>query len=86
MKSTKKTAEIISVFPNPGNGAFQVQLKDAAASSQGELINMLGERVASFTFSGSTYNFTPEETLSAGIYLLRINSNGNTYSKRLVVE
>lgn len=78
--------EGFDVFPNPGNGIFQVQLKNAAASAQGELINLLGERVASFSFSGNTYSFTPAETLSAGVYLLRVNADGNTYSKRLVVE
>jgi hypothetical protein len=83
---TTTSIDAFDVFPNPGNGTFQVQLNESAENAQAELINMLGERVATFTFSGTAYNFTPTEHLAGGVYLLRINSNGNVYSKRLVVE
>jgi hypothetical protein len=78
--------ETIDVFPNPTNGIFTIQLNGTVANVQAEMINVLGERVDAFIFSGSTYNYSPATKLSPGIYMLRMTSNGVQFSKRIVVE
>jgi hypothetical protein len=78
--------ESFDVFPNPSNGIFTVQLNGVVENVQAELINVLGERVDAFSFSGSTYNYSPSETLTPGMYMLRMTCNGVQFSKRIIVE
>jgi hypothetical protein len=79
-------ANAFEVFPNPGNGNFEIQLNGEAASATAELFNLQGARIDAFTFSGTVYKYSPAAALPSGVYLLRITSNGITTSKRIVVE
>lgn len=79
-------ANSFNVFPNPGNGSFQVTLAEPVVNAQAELINVLGERVDAFTFSGKTYNYSPAKALAPGVYLLRITGNGVQYTQQVMVE
>lgn len=79
-------AIVFDVFPNPSNGAFQVQLTEPAENANAQLINLLGERVDAFTFSGSSYNYSPAEDLAPGVYLLQITNNGVVNSQRIVIQ
>ncbi len=64
------------MLPNPGNGNFVIQLDHAVVNAKAELINVFGERVETFTISGNTYKFTPQTSLSKGVYTLRIKVEG----------
>jgi hypothetical protein len=77
----------VSVYPNPSNGgAFTIQFADAAENVQVELINVLGERVDAFSFSGTVYNYAPADALAPGVYMLRITNNGVETKKEIMVE
>lgn len=85
--SIAQTGEItFDIFPNPNNGAFEIQLSGSAENAQAELINMLGERVDAFTITGTKYNYSLAQSLAPGIYLLRITNNGSISSKRIIIE
>lgn len=74
------------VLPNPSNGAFTLMLPQEAADAQVELVNVLGESVDAFTFSGMSYSYTPSHVLAPGIYLVRLTNNGMQLTKRIVIE
>jgi Secretion system C-terminal sorting domain len=75
-----------TIFPNPSNGQFQIQFKESVVNAQASLFNLLGEQVAVFTINGSSYNFTPNDQLKAGVYVLRIMHNGESFSQRIVIQ
>lgn len=81
-----KTATTFEIFPNPNNGAFTVQLNESAENAQAELVNLLGEKVDAFTFSGTSFSYSPAQTFAPGVYLLRVTNNGVVSSKRIVVQ
>jgi hypothetical protein len=74
------------VFPNPGNGNFEIRLDHAGVNVKAELVNVLGETVDSFIFSGSTYKYSPKHVLTPGVYLLKVTSNGVVTTERIVIE
>lgn len=74
------------VYPNPGNGNFEIRLDHPVVNAKAELINVLGERVDAFTFSGNAYKYTPHAALPKGIYMLRIAGSGETLSKQIIVQ
>ena len=77
-----------SVYPNPvaGRGALNVKLAAAATAAQITLRNVLGQTVATRTFSGSATEL-PMSGLAAGTYLLTVQAAGRAPSvQRVVVE
>jgi len=77
-----------SLFPNPNNGQFTIQLSGISSQSSVEIYNVLGEKV----FSRSNINYsTLKIDLSGqpnGVYLYRVmNENGNVVSNgKFVIE
>lgn len=86
MESGIETSTTFDVFPNPSNGAFTLLLNGEAVNAQAELVNVLGEHVDAFTFSGSSYSYAPAQMLAPGIYLLRLTNNGAQFTKRIMIE
>lgn len=85
-ESEPVTLSSFSVFPNPSNGSFTVQLEEAAENAQAELYSITGEKVDAFTFSGTTYNYSPAATLAPGMYMLRVLNNGVQTTQRIIIE
>ncbi|MET4076348.1 IPT/TIG domain-containing protein [Hymenobacter sp. UYCo722] len=77
-----------SVYPNPvaGQGTLNLKLAAATASAQVTLRTVLGQTVATRTFSGSATEL-PLSGLAAGTYLLTVQAAGRTPSvQRVVVQ
>ena len=77
-----------SVYPNPvvGQGIMRVSLAAAATSARATLRNVLGQTVATRTFSGSSTELTMSG-LAAGTYLLTVQADGQApITRRVVVE
>gem|GEM_PF-2573684 len=74
------------VFPNPGNGSFELRLEESADNVQVEILNAVGERIDNFSFNGDVYKYSPTRALPAGVYMLRITRNGEQMSRRIVVK
>jgi PKD repeat protein len=77
----------VSVFPNPSNGKFTVELSGVSGQSLVEIYNVLGEKVYTGSLSSSTTQIDLS-TKASGVYLYRIISlSGNLVSTgRLVIE
>ena len=77
-----------SVWPNPvaGQGALHLKLATATASAQLTLRNVVGQTIATRTFSGAGTEL-PMSGLAAGTYLLTVQAAGRAPSvQRVVVE
>ncbi|WP_201987337.1 IPT/TIG domain-containing protein [Hymenobacter rubidus] len=77
-----------SVWPNPvaGQSALHVTLASAAANASVSLRTVLGQTVATRTFSGTTTDL-PTTNLAAGTYLLLVQMEGRAPSvQRVVVQ
>jgi hypothetical protein len=77
-----------SVWPNPvaGKGTLHVALSASATKASATLRNVLGQTVATRTFSGSTTDLSMAN-LASGTYLLTVQMDGRTPSiQRVVVE
>ncbi|MBO2010793.1 reprolysin-like metallopeptidase [Hymenobacter negativus] len=77
-----------SVWPNPvaGKGTLHVSLTTAATKASATLRTVLGQTVATRTFSGSTTDLSMAN-LASGTYLLTVQMDGRAPSiQRVVVE
>lgn len=75
--------ESIAIFPNPSAGLFTVNL-GTSTSSHVELCNGLGETVYANDFMSATASLDLTH-LSAGIYSLKVISNGGITVKEVVI-
>jgi hypothetical protein len=79
------TWEVLSIYPNPFNAAFRVDVAGFADHSfKIELFNLLGRREAVLhqgRVGGGALQFDAPPTLANGIYFLRVSD-----SRRLVTE
>ena len=76
----------ISIFPNPSNGQFQIQLAGMENSVEVKIFSLMGKEVYSSTYhkvSAVIINFSP---LNSGSYMVRIKTDSEVVVKKLVVE
>ena len=73
----------ITVYPNPATNNFTVNLgNDEKANIQ--LFNIVGQQVYSETITGSAQ--VNVANLHSGVYMLKINQNGKSYTTKVVVK
>ncbi|HFA50062.1 MAG TPA: T9SS type A sorting domain-containing protein [Bacteroidetes bacterium] len=80
--------EQVSIFPNPSNGQFTVQLSEGFVSGKLTIADINGRQVAErdIVAGQAVYEFA-DERIVAGIYLVVIRSEGHaTQVKRLVIN
>jgi hypothetical protein len=77
----------VSIFPNPASDVFTIQLPQNAASTSWniELFDVRGQLLESQTSEGREVQFDATK-FSTGVYLLRVQSEGRSISKRIVVQ
>ena len=88
LATTQAQQSEFSVYPNPvaGQGTLSLKLAATAVSAQVTLRTLLGQPVASRTFSGSATEL-PLSVLAAGTYLLTVQAAGRAPSvQRVVVQ
>ena len=79
-----QNAADFSVAPNPATeGFFTITLADASAEATAQVVNALGQVVYNASFVGNT---TVSKNLAAGVYTVRVNSNGTVKTSKLVVK
>ncbi|GAA4047252.1 T9SS type A sorting domain-containing protein [Flavobacterium chungnamense] len=73
----------LSIFPNPvKNGVFYINT-DANAERTITVFDVLGKQVLNTTTSESAINVS---NLTSGVYMVQISEEGNTATKKLVIE
>ena len=87
---TNQLDEIIKVYPNPASDAATIEiLLQNEASVQIKLIDASGKEVSSRDYgkvNGSWIAPVDTKNLESGMYLIQLEINGQTISKRLIVE
>jgi len=71
---------LVSVYPNPSNGIVNVQVSETSVIT---IVDLAGRVVA-------TYNANANETLSftqaAGVYVVKVESNGQVSNHKLIIQ
>lgn len=76
------------VYPNPNLGEFAIQFGTDTTSAQVTLHNLLGQEVFENSFVNISNNQIKisDEQLQSGIYILKVTSNNQTATKRLIIK
>jgi len=78
--------EDIGIYPNPiENGVLQVMFSEAITTASISLVDSTGKRVFKTTTTSMTNQFQLPE-LTAGFYLLHIQTNHKTVSKKILIK
>jgi hypothetical protein len=71
----------IQLYPNPSNG--RIYVKGIQSESDIEVFTIDGRKLSSFHLDSNSYL---DLKLSKGLYLFKINSNGRSIVKKIVVK
>lgn len=77
----------ISIYPNPTNGKFCIDLKEPKSKMEIEIYNALGQKTykSSILFPLST-NEIDFSAQSKGVYLIKINDGENSYNEKILIQ
>jgi hypothetical protein len=81
VKKVNKHSTQLKVFPNPAKDVIQVEMSSRQPATI-EVYNVLGAKVKTITHKGDDYAKIDINDLPKGVYLLRINDNGQTITKQ----
>lgn len=85
IESVENFKELISIAPNPNDGNFRINSK---LGLNGELmvLDLLGRVVYSESLNDFKSGVIALPSLEKGVYILNIDSNGNKYQERMIIE
>lgn len=72
----------IAIYPNPSSGNYNITIDENLIGAKVEVYNFLGQKIKSFSLNTSTTN----ENLYSGMYLLEIEKESVTTTKKLLVN
>ncbi len=84
IKTNLLSEETISLFPNPTSGVLNINTIDATTSV--EVYNVIGEKVYSSKNLNKGLNSLDLSNLSNGSYFVKMNSNNNITTKKVVIS
>ena len=76
------TVTDFSIYPNPAKNNINIQSQNIPLT-QVEIFNVLGQRILSLDFTGSTSENIDISSLNSGMYLVKIN---DLTTQRLIVK
>lgn len=76
---------VVSIYPNPSEGLFTVEINDVSGTKTLTLQDMTGKIINTQVTEKTTVEFQQSQ-LSSGVYLLHIESNGAMVNKKIVVQ
>lgn len=79
---TERTADIVSVYPIPANNVVNVNANSNISNV--EIYTVSGQKVGDFSANGTTTSINTE-SLSAGMYLMKINTENGVINKKFSV-
>lgn len=71
------------LYPNPSNGTFTIQLADNSMVYDVEVFSAVGQKV--FEKTGTTETLEINH-LQSGIYLIKVNSSGESLTKKIIIN
>jgi endonuclease I len=74
----------ISLYPNPSNGHFTIQLKDSNEESNIEIVSILGQKI--FTKENNNALLVTINNIPKGIYIVHITQGSKTSSKKIIIN
>jgi hypothetical protein len=77
-----KNNDVISIYPNPSNGTFNIQ---SDVTLKLNLINQLGQVVKTISLDDSHKVVTVTD-LANGVYFITGENNGSVINKKIVVN
>ena len=82
------TANAFSVFPNPNNGSFAIQMKENIENFEVNIYDILGRNIYTKTFNTNQNLQTPINLngQSAGVYLVSIKNDHSIFTKKIVIQ
>lgn len=86
--NTKFLASNFSIYPNPSNGNFTIELKETAKNYKVIVVDELGREVYTNDFN-QTANLIQNIQISnaeSGIYFVTVQNNGASITKKILVE
>lgn len=80
----------VEIYPNPNNGAFTLVLENEFTLGlvSFEIMNVTGQLIQSevITISGNYLKKQVELNVAKGVYTVRLTTNGNVYSEKLIIK
>ena len=80
------TAPDLELFPNPSKGIIHLRSTGLSAEANFSLVDVQGSKVFESKVNPIITSTIDLSSLSKGLYLVRISSNGNDFSQRLLLE
>ncbi|MFQ6600029.1 endonuclease [Flavobacterium sp. C3NV] len=74
----------VILYPNPNNGNFNIYFNTINSPYSIEIISIFGQRV--FEKSNITDSLSTINNLPKGIYIVRINQDSETFSKKIIIN
>ena len=75
----------IKLMPNPSKGSFTVDLGQVAPKANVEIWDVMGRRVLQKSSEG-VQRIPVQTKLSPGVYLVKVQANGQSVTRRMVIE
>ena len=72
----------ITVYPNPTTGDFNIKISENLMGAKATIYNILGQKIKDFSLNV----LTTTQNLNKGMYLLEIEKDGNSSTKKLLVN
>ena len=79
-------SETIVVAPNPAINVTTVTLPSAVSSVSVQVFDAMGKKVGVFNYSDQKHLTIPVANFKSGIYFLRLNLEGTTQTKKLIIK
>jgi hypothetical protein len=76
---------VLSVFPNPTQGEFTLEIPEGISKGNVEIMDLLGNHVQEIPFQGDS-SLRIQLLGSAGIYILKLNTEQGVFTARIVKE
>ncbi|GAB3896372.1 hypothetical protein GCM10028803_13890 [Larkinella knui] len=85
--AVEPTLGTLKVYPNPGKGTFWIEWPNAFRSGELEVVDNLGRKVYSRSYSSKPSGPVPVTLKTApGLYLLRLSTSGQIHTVKVVIE
>ena len=72
----------IAVYPNPSAGEFNIKISENLMGAKATIYNILGQKINKFTLDF----LTTTQNLEKGMYLIAIDKDSNSITKKLLVN